>query len=135
MALTPEERQRTTYHLGYMSVTAAVQITYGVARPSQTLFLVELAMNNLLPVAEDKVRQILSIMDGIECRLVDAQERLAASSIDQLKMRADEPDALEREYYRWGGRLADLLGVPFYAYSNRYKTGSRPTVSNVTVRG
>jgi hypothetical protein len=136
MALTEEERQKVRYHLGYMSVTAAVQITYGVAKPAQTLFLVELAMNNLMPVAEDKVRQLIGILDGIECRLVDAQERLAASSIDQLKMRADEPDALEHEYYRWGGRLADTLGVPFYAYSNRYKSGGQTkTVSNVAVRG
>ena len=135
MALTEEERQKVRYHLGYMSVTAAVQITYGVAKPAQTLFLVELAMNNLMPVAVDKVRQIVGILDGIECRLVDAQERLAASAIEQLKMRADETDALEREYYRWGGRLADLLGVPFYAYSNRYKQGGRTVVSNVTVRG
>lgn len=135
MALTDEEKQRALYHLGYMSVSAAVQITYGVARPSQTLFLVQLALENLLPIAENKARQILGILDGIECRLVDAQERLAASAISELKMRADEPDALEHEYYRWGGRLADLLGVPFYAYSNRYKQSSNvKMVQNVSVR-
>ena len=117
-----------------MSVTAAVQITYGIARPTQTLFLVELAMNNLMGVAEDKVRQIIGIMDGIECRLVDAQDRFAAESIEQLKLRDNEPEKLEGEYYRWGGRLADTLGVPFYAYSNRYKNPG-PSIQNVSVRG
>jgi hypothetical protein len=134
MALTDDERQRVRYHLGYMSVTAAVQITYGIAKPAQTLFLVELAMNNLMGVAEDKVRQILGIMDGIECRLVDAQDRFLAESIDQLKLRDNEPDKLEAEYRRWGGRLADTLGVPFYAYSDRYKQGAN-TIQNVSVRG
>lgn len=134
MALTPEERLRTKYHLGYPSELSAASISYGIARPQQTLFLVELAMNNLQPAAEDKVRQILGVLDGIECRLIDAQDRLAAKSIEQLTMRPDEPDALEHEYYRWGGRLADVLGVPFYAYSNRYKPGGT-TVQNIPVRG
>lgn len=135
MALTDEEKQRVRYFLGYPSVTPAVGITFGVPRPIQTLFLVELAMNNLLSVAEDKVRSILNIMDGIECRLVDAQERLAAKSLDNLTMRADETDALEAEYYRWGGRLADTLGVPFYAYSNRYKRhGGRVFAGSIPVR-
>ena len=135
MALTDEEKQRVRYFLGYPSVAPAVGINFGIPKPIQTLFLVEVAMNNLLPVAEDKVRSILNIMDGIECRLVDAQERLAAKSLDNLTMRADETDALEGEYYRWGGRLADTLGVPFYAYSNRYKRhGGRAFAGSIPVR-
>lgn len=134
MALTEEEKQRVRYCLGYMSVSPAVALNFGLPRPAQTLFLVESAMQYLMPVAEDKVRQIISIMDGIECRLVDAQTRLAASSIDNLTMRRDEPDALEAEYYRWGGRLADLLGVPFYAYSNRYKRHGAKFAGSIPVR-
>lgn len=134
MPLTPQERLRCKYHLGYPAELSAASISYGIARPQQTLFLVELALNNLQVDAEDKVRQIVSVLDGIECRLIDAQERLAAKSIEQLTMRPDEPDALEREYYRWGGRLADILGVPFYAYSNRYKPGGQ-VVQNISVRG
>lgn len=134
MALTEEEQQRTRYHLGYLSVSPATALNFGLPRPAQTLFLVESAMQNLMPVAEDKVRQILSVMDGIECRLVDAQSRLAAASIDNLTMRRDEPDALEAEYYRWGGRLADILGVPFYAYSNRYKKQGAKFAGSIPVR-
>lgn len=134
MALTPEERQQVRYHLGYNSAQPAAAITMGIPRPIQTLFLVEAAMNYILPVAEDKVRQILGIMDGIECRLVDAQDRLAAKSLDNLTMRVDETDALEAEYYRWGGRLADTLGVPFYAYSNRYKRHGKSYAGSIPVR-
>ncbi len=134
MALTPEERQQVRYHLGFNSSQPAAAITFGIARPIQTLFLVETAMNYLLPIGENKVRQILGIMDGIECRLVDAQDRLAAKSLDNLTMRADETDALEAEYYRWGGRLADTLGVPFYAYSNRYKRHGKSYAGSIPVR-
>lgn len=134
MALTQEERQQVRYHLGYLSVSPAVALNFGLPRPVQTLFLVEQAMDSIMPVAENKIRQIIGILDGIECRLVDAQTRLAAASLDNLTMRRDEPDALEGEYYRWGGRLADTLGVPFYAYSNRYKRHGKGFAGSIPVR-
>ena len=134
MALTAEERQQVRYHLGFVSVFPAASINFGMPRPIQTLFLVEQAMDYLMPVGEAKVRQIIGIMDGIECRLVDAQDRLAAQSLDNLTMRADETDALEGEYFRWGGRLADTLGVPFYAYSNRYKKHGKAYAGSIPVR-
>ena len=121
MALTDSEKQRIRYFLGYPSVQSAAALSFGMAKPLQTLFLVESAMNLLLPQAEDKARSLLNILDGIECRLVDAQDRLAARSVDNLTMRPDETAALEAEYRRWANRLADLLGVPLYAYSLRFK--------------
>lgn len=133
MALTQEERQRVRYHLGYGAVQPAAMLTFGMVKPYPTAFLVEQAMDQILPVAEDKCRQLLTVLDGVECRLVDAQTRLAASSIDQLKMRADEPERLEDEYRRWGYRLADLLMVPVYPYSTRYFPGGRGAMTNVSV--
>jgi hypothetical protein len=120
MALTLEEKQRTRYFLGYPSVQSAAALSYGMVKPLQTLFLLESAMNLILPVAEDKVRQLLGVLDGIECRLIDAQDRLAAKSVDTLTMRPDETAALEEEYRRWANRLADVLGVPLYGYSLRF---------------
>lgn len=135
MALTAEEKARATYHLGYMGIQSASALSFGIPRPVQTLFLVETALNNILPIFEDKLRRIVNIMDGIECRLVDAQERLAASQLDSLKTRADEPQALEVEYQRWGLRLADLLGVPPYYYSTRYRRQPGQRGGNVPVSG
>lgn len=133
MALTDSEKERVRYHLGYPEVQPAASITFGIPRPIQTAFLVESAMNLLLPVAEDRVRSIVGVMDGIECRLIDAQDRLAAKRIDQLELRDDEPSQLENEYQRWGFRLADTLGVPVYAYSTKYRRGGNKTITNVTV--
>lgn len=135
MALTDEEKARARYHLAYMGVQSAASLSYGIPRPVQTLFLVETALNNLQPIFEDKVRRILNILDGVECRLVDAQERLSAAAIDTLRLRRDEPDALEHEYQRWGMRLADLLGVPPYYYSTRYNRRSGARGGNVPVSG
>jgi len=134
MAFTDEEKQRIRYHLGYMSVQPAASLTFGLPKPQQTLFLVESAMNLILPVAEEKVRSILSVLDTIECRLVDAQTRMAATSIDSLTMRKDEADSLENEYHRWANRLADIMGVPLYAYSLRFKRTGAAFAGSIPVR-
>jgi hypothetical protein len=126
-ALTPQDKERVRYHLGFLNTEFAGSIQFGLPRPVQTLFIVEDAMNLVVDeFAIDRVRRMLKILDDIECRLVASQDRLAASALGELKIERQgpqEPDLLEREYYRWGGRLADHLGVPTYAYSNRYKNG------------
>lgn len=133
MAFTDDEKQRIRYHLGYPSVQSAASLSFGMVKPLQTLFLVESAMTLILPVAEDKARSILNILDGIECRLVDAQDRLAAKSVDSLTMRPDETAALEGEYLRWANRLADVMGVPLYAYSLRFKRQGQSYAGSIPV--
>ncbi len=135
MAFTDPEKERIRYHLGYVEVQPAASIQFGVPRPIQTIFLVETAMNNILQVAEDRVRRIVGVMDGVEEQLIDAQARLAATQLDELHLREDEPDKLEKEYVRWGCRLADVLGVPIYPYSQRYKNWMGTVAGNVQVRG
>lgn len=134
MPLDDREKERARYHLGYLAVQPAASIQYGIPRPIQTMFLVEVALNNLIEVAVDRVRRILQILDNTETRLVEAQERLAADALDTLKLRANEPDLLEREYARWGMRLADILGVPIYPYSQRYRSAFAVHAGNIPVR-
>jgi hypothetical protein len=114
----------------------AGSIQFGLPRPVQTLFIVEEAMTQLIePDGVDRVRRHLKILDDIECRLVAAQGSLGAAKLGELTIERQglqEPDLLENEYFRWGGRLADQLGVPFYAYSNRYKR--RASAGNIPVR-
>jgi len=90
-------------------------------------------MSYVIEEACVRVRQILGVLDGIETKLVEAQERLAAAALDGLKLRENEPDMLELEYRRWADRLADIFGVPKYAYSSRFRAGSGGA-ANVPVR-
>jgi hypothetical protein len=133
MPLDDSEKERVRYHLGYPEVQPAASIQYGIPRPAQTAFLVELAMNNIIDAALPRVRSLLKIMDDIEAKLVDAQDRLAAIQLSDLKLREDEPAQLEREYVRWGMRLADIVGAPIYAYSTRYRIAM--TSGSIPVRG
>jgi hypothetical protein len=135
MALTDAEKERVRYHLGYLGVQPAASIQYGLPKPIQTLFLVETAMSNIMAVSEERVRKILGILDDLEDKLVEAQDRLAADKLEELVLRRGEPDLLEAEYNRWAGRLADILGVPLYPYASRFREGGGNAVSNVKVRG
>jgi hypothetical protein len=133
VALTAGEKQRIRYHLGYPSLTDAASVAFGVPTMNQTNFLVESALNRLLEVSLDQVRQISSIMDNIETQLVSAQSRLRAEKLEELTLRADECDALENEYRRWGYRLADIIGAPIYPFSMRYKGGGSNSVTSVPI--
>jgi hypothetical protein len=136
MALTPAEKERVRYHLGYPETNPSASIQLGIPRPLQTMFLVEAALNYVMPEAEFRIRHLVAVMDGIEQQLVEAQPRLAATKLDELTLREDETTRLEYEYVRWGCRLADVLGVPIYAYSTRYmgKVGST-VAGSVRIRG
>lgn len=131
--LSEEEKERARYHLGYLGVQGAASIQLGIPRPLQTIFLVEQAMNNLIASSVPRVRRILRVLDDVEDQLIESQVRLSAKRLDGIELRENEPDMLEKEYVRWGWRLADLLGVPVYPYSERYKRGGGIKAGNLPV--
>lgn len=131
MSLTDAEKERVRYHLVYPEVQAAASLQWGIPRPIQTAFLLESAMSNIIAAAEDRVRDILTTLDGLDTKLIEAQDYLVAKRLEDLELRDGHPDLLEREYKRWAGRLADLLGVPLYAYSARFRNPN--AISNVRV--
>ena len=134
MAFTTQEKSAIRYHLGYLETEPASSLTYGQPRPIETLFLVDSALERVATTfGEDRIRRIVSTLESIECKLTEACDRLAATRLEGLELRLGEPDLLEKEYYRWAGRLADILGVPLYYYSERFRSvrgtsGSIPVV-------
>lgn len=113
-------------------------LQFGLPKPLQTAFLLEIAMNQLLPVAVPRVRSILQILDNLEGKLVEDQDFLIADVLEDLKLAgsADGRDRLvtdrhDNEYVRWAKRLADVFGVPLYPFSERFKKGK----NTVPIRG
>jgi hypothetical protein len=119
--------------MGYPAVTSAASVAFGVPLLTQTNFLVYNVLTHLMDSALDQVRSISTVMDGIEMKLIDSQDRLAATQLEELHLREDESDKLEGEYRRWGYRLSDILGAPIYPYSKRYSMASSNTVGNVPI--
>lgn len=134
MPLDASEKSRIRAHLGYPQVTAAASIHLGIPAQSQLGFVLEQAMNLLMEDVLDRVRRILRVLDEIEDKMIDAQDRLAASALEELKLRDGEPDLLEKEFARWGFRLAGILGVPPYQYSPKYQGFMGQGAGNVSVK-
>jgi hypothetical protein len=127
-ALSEANKERVRYHLGYLNTSFAASLTLGIPRPVQTLFLVEEAMGLLIAATVPRVLCILDTLDGIE-DLLRAQLKgpIGVSKIGEIELHPLKDrgqlttDSLEREYVRWGNRLADILGVPHYPFSARYQ--------------
>lgn len=122
MPLTEQDKERCRYHMGYLGVAAAPSISFGIPRLSQTMYLLEQSMSNLIELVVPRVRSIMDVMDGLERQLVEAQERLAATKLEELSLNKSETSQLEGEYQRWGLRLADVMGAPVNPFSARYSS-------------
>lgn len=138
MPLSDDEKAAVRYHLGYGDVEPASSITFGQPTLMQTNFLLESSLDRVSERAVPRIRIIIGYMEGIDRKLVEAQERLAASQLGDMTLRGStrgetEPDLLEREYVRWAYRLADIFRCPVYAYSARFRVGVR--AGNVHVGG
>ena len=132
--LTDAEQQRVAYHLGYPAVSTAASVAFGMPALTQTNFLVYNVFKHLLPSALDQVRQLSKVMDDIETKLIEAQDRMAATQLEDLHLRENEADSLENEYRRWGARLSDILGAPIYPYSKRYMGGGAMSGGSIPIR-
>lgn len=126
IALSDSDKERIRYHLGYLNVEPVASIQLGFPRASQPQFLVEASMERLLPETVMRIQKILSYLDCIEDQQFDANKRLKAQQLGELKLRntndeSTEQDLLEEEYFRWASRLADNLGVPLNAYAERFR--------------
>ena len=136
-ALTPAERSRVLYHLGYLNVAPAASLSYGIPRPIQTMFLVEQAMNNLVDdgFTIENVRRILGALDKIDCQIVESSDYVIATKAGNTEIDPQLQQKLEYAYMMQMGRLADIMGVPAYPYSQRAQMlAAQMNVSNVRVR-
>jgi len=103
-------------------------IALGFPGAGQAQFLVETAMDRLIPEAVGKILKYLAILDSIEAQMVDALKRLKVQKLGEITLRNSneepvEQDLLEKEYNRWAKRLADDLGVPINKFSERFQSG------------
>ena len=129
-----EEKNRIRHHLGYLVTEPVSSIQLGFPRASQSMFLVEASMNRVPEAAAGQIRQYVAILDGIEAQLIEGQLYLVASKLGEIDIRPDHLDRLAGEYKRWAQVLADDLGVPLNAYSERFRmSGGGPMPLNMRV--
>jgi hypothetical protein len=123
MALTDEEKSRIRKHLGYPEVDVASGIGLGVPMLYQAIFPVDGALRRLKSVAEPYVRDILAKCDTAEQSIADAETRLAATSVGDIRLRDNEVEIRKTVYRYWCRRLSEITGAPINPYSERFNTG------------
>lgn len=126
--LSEADRARVRHALAYLQVEPSSSIALGFPSTSQPMFLVERAMDRIIPEAVSRIIKMLDILDCIECQMVEALCRLKTQQVGEVKIRNSneeptEQDLLEREFCRWAKRLADDLGVPLNPFSERFRNG------------
>ena len=131
--LSLAERARCRYHLGYPSIQAFNTISIGFIAVSQPLYLVEKSMDNLLDEAIPLFRELIARLDAINLQLDDARGRMRAASVDEITLQPEEVTMLRREYKAWACSLADLLGCPINAYSEKFNGGFGMSTISVPV--
>lgn len=119
-AFTFEEKARIRAHLGYTNVSAVQTFALGTPAAVEPAFIIERAMDVVLPEALHLARQYLEVLDRIDCQRLEDLELMAVNKVDEIEVRKEEQLQLRNEYLEWRGRLANLLGVMANPYDKRF---------------
>ena len=119
-SLTEDEKVRTRHHTGYLNVDQVQTFALGIPAAYQTQFIIEGAMDRLLPEALSKFREILTILDTIEQQKVADLELLAITSLGSINIQRDEQKLLNQQYLEWRQALCSMLGIQPNPFDNRF---------------
>ena len=120
--ISEANKERARYHLGYMTVVVASSMAFSIPQATEVQWMFEDAITRVRVESEPRILTLLDKLDQIECVLFQASSDLFAKRAGDVEMNLSQPDDVEREYVRWACRLADMLGVMPYPFSDRFKT-------------
>ena len=116
--LTPAEKERIRYHTGYLNISQATAISLGFPSATQLQFIIESAMNSVLPDGERGVRRAIAELDCIEDQRSRFRNSLELVATGDTKIRGREAfEVLDDEYRKWCRKLLDTLGSPVNPFS------------------
>jgi len=121
VALNDAEKERVRYHMGYLNVGVPRTISLGVPSAGQPQFILESAMNDILPDGEPGVRRCIQELDCIEDQLSKFRSSLEVKKTGGgVELRGREAfDILGDQYVDWASQLADTLGSPLNPFGQR----------------
>lgn len=134
MPLTEEDKEKIREHMGYPGTSTASTLALGLPQNIEFAHLIEAQMNRLRETAVEKAREFIAALDMLDREKLDAVGLLAVNQLDTIKIREDQIDQIDRQYYQWACRLADLLRAPLYPGSEKFKRFIGGGCVNVRVR-
>lgn len=110
--LSEDQKVKCRHHLGYPNVAEAATFALGVPANLEISFLIERAMNKLLPAGRTLLEQILGNLDTIEQQKIDDLELLSVEQVGEITINVREQLLLDVQYNHWAAALSNLLTVP-----------------------
>lgn len=110
--LSEEQKVRVRVALGYPNVAESATFALGVPANVEIAFLIESAMNKLLPAGRAELERVLGIIDGIEAQMVDDLELVAANQVGEIEVNQAEQQQLTERYDYFVAYLSNMLTVP-----------------------
>lgn len=117
--LTETLKVKIRHHFGYVNVSAIQTFVLGSPASLETQFMIEGAMNKVLPAAVPELERQVAILDGIEQQSLDDLELLAVNKVGEIDINQKEQGSLVERYSFWLGALENLLGVPRNPFDKR----------------
>ena len=124
MAFSDSEKVRLRHALGYANVGQVETFSLGFPTAVETQFLIEGAMNRVLPEAESKCRDILATLESVESQMMGDTELLAVLKIGEIEVNPKEQGALRGVYRYWQATLGNLLMIPPCPFDQRFMFGA-----------
>jgi|WetSurMetagenome_2_1015567.scaffolds.fasta_scaffold57238_4 hypothetical protein len=123
MAFTEHEKSRIRHHLGYPIVASITTFALGVPMAIEPSFMLESAMDKIIPGCEDVTREKIAVLDKIEQQMVEDLELLSVRKVDEIEINENELSALRKQYDYWASSLANDFRVLRNPYDFRLQTG------------
>lgn len=120
MALTELERVKIRRHLGYLNVAEASTFALGVPANIQTSFVIEPAMDKLLPQAEPMVRTFIEQLDALALQIFEDSDTLVALKVGSIDLNPKEFERILDRYVWISEDLANALGIFRNPYDRRF---------------
>ena len=122
MGLTKEEKVRVRGHMGYGAFTSASTFFLGTPAAVETSFIIEPAMDRILPEAEPYVRELIVRLDAVLNQIAETNENVQVTSLGEIDLNDKHDSKMWDRYLFWQGKLADALGVPPNPYTKTQGT-------------
>jgi hypothetical protein len=129
--LSEAEKVKIRDHLAYLNSAELSTYVLGLPAGTETQFLIERAMSVfVLESALPLIRQILCELDDVDAQRRAVRASIATSAIGGIQMRDPSSAfaALDGEFVRLVGRLANAFGVPRNPFDHRGGTFGIPVV-------
>lgn len=109
--ITEDEKARARHHLGYGEVESASTFNLGIPAAMQTAFMIEGALNRILPSAAERFRKLLCQLDATEDRVFCGTDLAEVDRIDTVEVNRQRLKELAQTYKIAQQGLANLLQV------------------------